>query len=90
MQPLFRSRRDRLERKGLREEKYQALLDCLDAQGETALSAETLADRTGLSRVTVRRYLSELIEAHEVASSVDITTGPKPVMVYRRRGKGTK
>ena len=84
------SRRDRLERKGLREEKYQALLDCLDAQGETALSAETLADRTGLSRVTVRRYLSELIEAHEVASSVDITTGPKPVMVYRRRGKGTK
>ena len=84
------SRRDPLERKGLREEKYQALLDCLDAQGETALSAETLADRTGLSRVTVRRYLSELIEAHEVASSVDITTGPKPVMVYRRRGKGTK
>ena len=83
------SRRDRLERKGLREEKYQALLDCLDAQGENALSAEVLADRTGLSRVTVRRYLSELIEAHEVASSVDITTGPKPVMVYRRRGKGT-
>ena len=83
------SRRDRLERKGLREEKYQALLDCLDAQGENALSAEVLADRTGLSRVTVRRYLSERIEAHEVASSVDITTGPKPVMVYRRRGKGT-
>lgn len=41
------SRRDRLERKGLREEKYQALLDCLDAQGENALSAEVLADPDG-------------------------------------------
>ena len=81
------SRRDRLERKGLREEKYQALLDCLDAQGETALSAAATEATVSLA---VRRYLSELIEAHEVASSVDITTGPKPVMVYRRRGKGSK
>ncbi len=82
------SRQERLERKGLKAHDYQMLLDCLDACPERAFTAEELAEIVGMSRVAVRRYLSEMIEGHEASSRVDLTEDARPVMVYQRAGKG--
>ena len=41
----------------------------------------------GMSRVAVRRYLSEMIEGHEASSRVDLTEDARPVMVYQRAGE---
>ena len=78
-------RRTRLEEKGLELVPYEALLDFLDQHPGQAFPAETLARQAGLSRVAVRRYLSEMIEARELVSGVEMGEGHKPVMLYRRR-----
>ncbi|WP_308588862.1 response regulator [uncultured Oscillibacter sp.] len=78
------ARRARLEEKGLKPLPYQALLDFLEAHRGERFPAEALAEAAGLSKVSVRRYLSEMIEAREIASDVDIRAGSRPTMVYRR------
>lgn len=74
-----------LEEKGLKQERYEALLRTLAHHPETALTAETLAAEAKMSQVAVRRYLKEMIESREIISDVSISSGSRPVMVYRLR-----
>ncbi len=83
------ARMARLEEKGLKSTIYEALLDFLDQHTGQSFTAEKLAEQAGLSKVAVRRYLNEMIEAREITSDVDTVTGPRPVMVYRRREERT-
>lgn len=46
------------------------------------LTCELLASETGLSRVTVRRYMNFLIEENEAVSKVDYSTGGRPSILY--------
>lgn len=46
-------------------------------------TAEQIAADTGLSKVTVRRYLNYLIGTNEVESQVDYSTGGRPRVEYR-------
>ena len=48
-------------------------------------TAEQIAADTGLSKVTVRRYLNYLIGTGEVESQVDYSTGGRPRVEYRNR-----
>ncbi|WP_345740125.1 hypothetical protein [Neglectibacter timonensis] len=48
-------------------------------------TAEQIAADTGLSKVTVRRYLNYLIGMGEVESQVDYSTGGRPRVEYRKR-----
>ena len=48
-------------------------------------TAEQIAADTGLSKVTVRRYLNYLIGTGEVESQVDYSTGSRPRVEYRNR-----
>ncbi len=48
-------------------------------------TAEQIATDTGLSKVTVRRYLNYLISLSEAESQVDYSTGGRPRVQYRSR-----
>ncbi|MBU5434690.1 response regulator [Pseudoflavonifractor sp. MSJ-37] len=82
------SRLARLEERGLDPAAYQAILDFMDAAPDTGLTAEELAKAGGLSKVAVRRYLNEMLEAKHIVSGVEMGGGPRPVMRYRRPEEG--
>lgn len=42
-----------------------------------------VASETGLSRVTIRRYMNFLIEENEVISQIDYSTGGRPSILYQ-------
>lgn len=69
--------------KGLQDKTLSMLRELLRAQGDALLTSEELATASGLSRVTVRRYMNYLIDAGEVVSEVDYRTGGRPSMQYR-------
>lgn len=48
-------------------------------------TAEQIAADTGLSKVTVRRYLNYLIGTGKIESQVDYSTGGRPRVEYRNR-----
>lgn len=46
------------------------------------ITSEQIAEQVGLSRITVRRYVSYLAECGEIASFVDYQTGGRPCIRY--------
>ncbi len=56
-----------------------------EADGET--TCEALASGAGLSVVTVRRYLTHLLENGEAESRINYDTGGRPSVAYRLSGK---
>ena len=53
--------------------------------GEAWTSGDELAQKTGLTGVTVRRYMNYLLETGRVAGRMDYGTGGRPCMLYRIR-----
>lgn len=49
------------------------------------MAEQQIAADTGLSKVTVRRYLNYLIGTNEAESQVDYSTGGRPRGEYRCR-----
>ena len=45
-------------------------------------TSEQVAERLGLSRITIRRYVSHMAEAGEIVSSIDYQTGGRPAIRY--------
>ena len=66
-------------------EKTSTLLIWLRKNASTYRTAEQIAADTGLSKVTVRRYLNYLIGTNEAESQVDYSTGGRPRVEYRSR-----
>ncbi len=68
--------------KGLQSKTVEKILDELkNASGE--LTSEELSVITGLSAVTVRRYLNYLFDIHKAESRVNYDTGGRPAVLYR-------
>ncbi len=81
-------RRRQLADKGLRAEDYERLRSILAGRPEESFPLDQLAEWMGLSKVTVRRHLNEMIKAREAVSGVETAPGGQPVMRYRlRRGE---
>ena len=55
-------------------------------QPPKGLPSEALSRQTGLSVVTVRRYVNYLVERGEAASAVNYDTGGRPCRLYRCPG----
>ena len=56
--------------------------------GENAsreFTVEEIAEQSGLSNVTIRRYLNYLTETGEAVSRIDYKTGGRPALKYRHR-----
>lgn len=45
---------------------------------------DIVAQKLGLSIVTVRHYLNYLVQIHEVAETIDYETGGRPSMLYKK------
>lgn len=76
-----------LMEKGLNIEHYDVLLKIMREHADQPFTAEHLAEQSKISRIAVRRYLNELIEAREITSDV-VSGGKRPVMLYRLREEG--
>lgn len=68
--------------KGMQEATLERIRSCLRSAPERGLPSETLSHQTGLSVVTVRRYVNYLVEHGEAASTVNYDTGGRPCRLY--------
>lgn len=69
--------------KGLQMRTLERIRACLRQTPPAGATCETIAERSGFSTVTVRRYLTYLVEQGEAVSHVNYDTGGRPCMLYR-------
>ena len=72
--------------KGLQESTLEKVRACLRQAPPQGLPSEALSRATGLSAVTVRRYVNYLVERGEAVSTVNYDTGGRPCRLYRTAG----
>ena len=82
--PNPESRTAELE-KGIQRQTLEHIRADLRKNANTYRTAEQIAADTGLSKVTVRRYLNYLIGTNEAESQVDYSTGGRPRVEYRNK-----
>ncbi len=69
--------------KGLQADTLERVRACLRTAPPTGLNSDTLSRQTGLSVVTVRRYVNYLLERGEAANTINYDTGGRPCRLYR-------
>ena len=69
--------------KGVQQKTLDKIRVCLSAHPGNYLPCEQIASETGLSRVTISRYMNFLIEENEVTSMIDYSTGGRPSILYQ-------
>ncbi|MBQ2866664.1 MAG: response regulator [Clostridia bacterium] len=69
--------------KGIQEKTLNTILDEMKKNPSAWMTGEEVAERIGLTGVTVRRYLNHLAEKGELLSEIDYETGGRPCMRYR-------
>lgn len=80
--PVSKQSRKMELQKGLQRQTLEKINACLQAHPGALLTSEEIASETGLSKVTVRRYMNFLIEENKVKSHVDYSTGGRPSIRY--------
>lgn len=78
-----RKNADELHPKGIQDKTLQLILAHLGDKGGQWLTGDELAESTGLTGVTVRRYMSYLIEKGLAEGDMNYSTGGRPSMLYR-------
>lgn len=73
--------------KGLNLSTLSMIREFLSAHPGESFTSEQIAAQVHLSRITVRRYVSHMVETHELESSIDYRTGGRPSIQYRFVGK---
>lgn len=74
--------------KGIQNQTLEMVSSFLSAAPGAEYTGEEIADKTGLSRVTVRRYMNYLIEKGVVTGRMNYDTGGRPSMLYSRSEVG--
>lgn len=69
--------------KGMQESTLELIRRCLQTAPPQGMPSEAISKETGLSVVTVRRYVNYLVERGEALSTVDYDTGGRPCRRYR-------
>lgn len=69
--------------KGLQESTLEKVRSCLRSSPAQGMPSEAISRETGLSVVTVRRYVNYLVERGEASSTVNYDTGGRPCRLYR-------
>ena len=73
--------------KGLNEATLNLIRKFLSENKSSFFTSEQIAERTHLSRITIRRYMNYLVDINEIVSTIDYKTGGRPSIKY---GYGTK
>ncbi|MBR3458043.1 MAG: response regulator [Selenomonadaceae bacterium] len=76
--------------KGIQRQTLDRILGYLEDEEQKAQyrTCEQLAKETGLSKVTVRRYMNYLIEQKQAVSRVNYSTGGRPSIEYKLIASG--
>jgi response regulator of citrate/malate metabolism len=69
--------------KGIQEKTLRMILEHMQENPDQWLTGDEIAERTGLTSVTVRRYMNYLAEAGKVAGEMNYETGGRPCMRYK-------
>lgn len=69
--------------KGLQMRTLERIRACLSQVSQSGATCEKIAACSGFSTVTVRRYLTYLVDQGEAVSQVNYDTGGRPCMLYR-------
>lgn len=77
-----RSRAQSIRPKGIQEKTLLIIKNCLSNNMPKSLTSDDIAEKTGLTGVTVRRYMSYLEESGQVVSEINYETGGRPCLVY--------
>ncbi|HBB42051.1 MAG TPA: response regulator [Treponema sp.] len=70
--------------KGIQEKTLDLIMEQLDGS-DSWLDGDAIAKATGLSLVTVRRYMNFLVKDGRAAEDINYDTGGRPCMLYRRK-----
>ena len=70
--------------KGLQEQTLERIRTYLEEHKGTLMSSNEIASEVNLSRITVRRYMSYLVENREIISQIDYSTGGRPSIKYTK------
>lgn len=68
--------------KGIQDKTLQAILSCLKNNRSKEITSDFISEQTGLTSVTVRRYMSYLEENGTVIGELNYETGGRPCMYY--------
>ena len=69
--------------KGIQDQTLETVKSFLEQSPDTDFTSEEIADKVGLSRVTVRRYVNYLLEKGVIVGNMNYETGGRPCMLYR-------
>lgn len=69
--------------KGMQEDTLRLIQTCLQGAPSQGLPSEAISRQTGLSVVTVRRYVNYLVEHDQASSTINYDTGGRPCRLYR-------
>ena len=69
--------------KGIQEKTVQLIMEHLKANREHWFTGDEIAEKVGLTSVTVRRYMNYLAEVGSVMSEMNYETGGRPCMRYK-------
>ena len=68
--------------KGIQDKTLQAILSCLRKNQPEPITSDFISEQTGLTAVTVRRYMTYLEENAIVVGELNYETGGRPCMYY--------
>ena len=78
-----RKRANELYPKGIQEKTSQTIIEHLKENKNKWLTGDEIAEKVGLTGVTVRRYMTHLVEAGMVIADMNYETGGRPCMLYK-------
>jgi response regulator of citrate/malate metabolism len=78
-----RKKGEELFPKGIQEYTLQLIADCLKENRGVWFTGDELAEKVGLTGVTVRRYMNYLAESGKIIGEMDYETGGRPCMRYK-------
>jgi len=78
-----RKKSDNLFPKGIQEKTLQLVMEYLKDNAGTWFTGDEVAEKIGLTGVTVRRYMNYLAESGKVISEMNYETGGRPCMKYK-------
>lgn len=80
---ISRRKGERLHPKGIQEKTLHLIMLQLQENAPDWMSGEMIAEKTGLTSVTVRRYMAYLTETGAVCGKINYETGGRPCTQYR-------
>ena len=78
-----RKKGENLFPKGIQEKTVELIMDYLKDNNDIWFTGDEIADKVGLTGVTVRRYMNYLAESGRVIEEMNYETGGRPCMKYQ-------